>query len=263
MFEHLQRGKEHKHCAVVDRQRHGGDRAPTCAGGAAFEKRKTVGIEQRAAERRQPERFVFNAPEHGAEHSEQSCPGIVPTFQDLVAEAFLFLAQLGAQRGDGVVLIVNRFSEQQELPLFGAEQHNEPHHDGEPGLIKLRRRDVLQKLAVTILVGAIQRLHQDFDGAAHLFPKRVGDFVLMFERAQEQGFKCAFRRAEAPTDFQQGNERLQGDRFLLPDAREPCAQAGTAIGRHADNGPALAVGNQSDTDASSSAQHGHALNGRG
>lgn len=46
LFEHLQGGEEHKHGAIINRQRHGGCAAPTCAGGATFKERKAVGVEQ-------------------------------------------------------------------------------------------------------------------------------------------------------------------------------------------------------------------------
>ena len=84
------------------------------------------------------------------------------------------------------MLIVNRFAKQQQFPLLGAEQNDQPHHDGEASLVKLRGRNVLQELAITVKVGPIQRLHQHFNSTTDLFTERIGDFVLMFERAEKK-----------------------------------------------------------------------------
>src|SRR5207245_1400099 len=106
---------------IVYGQRECGCVAPTRATLATFEKWETVGIEKRTTERGQPKRLVLNAAEHGAEHGEQSRPRIMPTFQHFVAEPFLVLAQAGTQRRDRVVLVVNRFTEQQKFAFLCAE----------------------------------------------------------------------------------------------------------------------------------------------
>ena len=68
----------------------------------------------------------------------------MPPLQHFFAEALFVFEQPGAERGDSVVLVVDRLAEQEELPLLGAEQDDEPHHDGESGFVELRGGHVLQ-----------------------------------------------------------------------------------------------------------------------
>ena len=65
------------------------------------------------------ERLVLDAAEDGAEGGEQPRPGIVPAFQHFLADAGRRLRQLRAEGRDGVVLVVERIAEQQQLPLLG------------------------------------------------------------------------------------------------------------------------------------------------
>ena len=99
--------------------------------------------------------------------------------QHLFAVLVGVLAQLLAQRGDGVVLVVERVAEQEQAALLGGEEEDEPHHHRERGLVELLLVCAGEQRSVAVLVHAVERLDQHLDGLADLVAELVGDLLLV------------------------------------------------------------------------------------
>src|SRR5690606_41401322 len=82
--------------------------------------------------------------------------------------------------------------------------------------VEFLRLHVAQQLAVAILVGAVERLHQHLDGAPDLIAEGVGHLVLVLQRALEERRKPVLRgreeaahaRSEEHTSELQSRENL-------------------------------------------------------
>ena len=122
---------------------------------------------------------MFDTAIDGPEHGKQPGPGIVSSFQNLVAVLVGFLGQLSTQGGDGVVLVVHRIVEQQETALFGTKHEHQPHHHRQSGFIQLRRRNVMQEFPVSVLIGFVQTLDEYLDGTLDLFTEGIGHFFMV------------------------------------------------------------------------------------
>ena len=171
--------------------------------GTAFEKRKTVGIEKRAAQCGHPQGFMFDSAIDGPENGKQTGPGIVSSFQNLVAMLVGFFGQLPTQSGDGVMLIVHRVVEQQEPTLFGTKYKYQPHHHRQSRFVKFGRRNVMQKLPVSVLIGLVQTLDEHLDGTLDLFSESICHFLMMLKGIFEHGRKGLFCRTEPSANTQQ------------------------------------------------------------
>ena len=177
LLQDLKRIEQQKDGAIVDGQRAGRRIHPTGTARPALKERVFIWIKDGAAEGRQAKRLVLNAAINGAEYRKQTRPGIMTAFQHILPQLFPVFIQPGAQRADGVMLIVDRLTEQEEFSFLRTEGEHQPHHDGKTSLIKLSGRHILQKLAITVEISPIQSLHQYLDSAANLGAKCVGDFI--------------------------------------------------------------------------------------
>jgi len=125
----LQGVEQMQHDAVVDGQRVGRRGAPRRAGGAPFEEGEAVGVEEAAAVGRQAQVLVADAAEDGAEGGQQARPGVVAALDDLFGQPVGGGVELGAERADGVGLVVDGVAAQQQAALLGRQQEDEAHHD--------------------------------------------------------------------------------------------------------------------------------------
>ena len=152
----------------------------------AFEEREAVGVEQGAAVGRQAQGLVPHAAVDGAEGREQPGPGVGAALEHLLAVPIGLLAQLGAERRDGVVGVADRIAQEQQAPLLGREQEDEPHHDREGRLVQPLLAEASKQLAPAVLVDAVERLDQHLDRLAHLVAELVGDLLLVLGALRQQ-----------------------------------------------------------------------------
>src|ERR1019366_2916068 len=106
--------KQVQHSAVVYRQRCRCIGFPARALFAPFEKRKSIGIEERSAQCRQSHRLMLDPAINSAEYREQTGPRIPATFEDF----FRLAAKLHPQGRGSVIGLVALVSQQQESALF-------------------------------------------------------------------------------------------------------------------------------------------------
>ena len=204
---------------------------------ASFEKRKAIGVEQRSTQRGKSHRFVIDAAINGAEYREQTGPCIPAAFENF----FGFAAKLHPQCGDGVIGLVTFVSQQQKPALFGGKQEDDPHHDSQSGFVEFSRLDAVEKFAIAIDVGAIERLDQDFDRAPHLFPECVGHLVLKLQGVVEERRQLFAAVDEEAPDAEQIDECLERDGLLPPMPRIPAGECRHRANRRVDEHPLLAV----------------------
>ncbi len=179
-LQHLQRVQQVQHGAIVDRQRPGRGGPPTGAGQSPLQEGEAVRVEQAAAVGRQIQAVVGDAGMDGAERGEQAAPGVEAALQHLFAVPVGGFAELGAQGGDGVVLVVEGIAQAQHAALLGGEEKHEAPHHGEGGFVEHGGLDVgAEELAAAVLVGAVDRLDEHLDGAADLGAELAGDLVLV------------------------------------------------------------------------------------
>ena len=158
LVERLQRVEQVQHRAVVDRQRvRRASSRQLVSGGAAFEERVAVGVEQAAAVGGQAQRVVLDAAVHGAEQREHAVPGGGRALERVLAVAVGALLQLRAQRARGERLGVERVVDRQQPALLGDEQEDEAHHHGRRAAVDLGVFEVSQQLAVAVAVLAVER----------------------------------------------------------------------------------------------------------
>ena len=186
----------------------------------------------------------------GPEGGQQAAPGVVPALEDLLAVLVGSLAELLAQGRDGVVLVVERVAEQEQVALLGAEQEDKPHHDGECGLVDLGLGHPGQELAAVVLVGAVEGADQHLDCPAHLVAELVGDLLLVLGALAEQRLgRVRGRDAEEPPRAEEAAERAQGEGLLEPQLGVPRGEAGRLAARGIDQHPVLAVGYEPEPHA--------------
>ena len=148
-------------------------------GGAAFEERVAVGVEQAAAVGGQAQRVVLDAAVHGAEQREHAVPGGGRALERVLAVAVGALLQLRAQRARGERLGVARVVDRQQPALLGDEQEHQAHHHRDRAAVDLGALEVGEQLAVALAVLAVERRDQQLDGAADLGAELVGDLLLL------------------------------------------------------------------------------------
>ena len=170
--------------------------------------------------------------------------------------------QLGAQRARRVVLVVERVAQQEQAALLGAQQEDQPHHHRQAGLVQDALAHALQQRPAAVLVGAIQRRHEDLDRAAHLVAELVGDLLLIHRAGIQQRLqRLVIGHAEEAPDAQQAAERAQRQPLLAPQARVPGDVAGGLARPGAHQQPRLAVGRQPQAHARLAQQLHHARGG--
>ena len=133
------------------------------------------------------------------EGREQPDPGIVPPLQDLLAVLVGRLLELGHEGRDGVVLVVERVAQEQQVPLLGREQEHQPHHDRQGGLVEFGLGHARQELPLFVLVDPVERPDDHLDGLADLIAQPVGDFLLVRGALREHRLqRLVVRRREEP-----------------------------------------------------------------
>ena len=75
--EYLQGVEKVKNGTIVDGKRIGGDFSPIAAQRATFEKRVTVGVEERSSVRDETKILILNAAMHGTKRCEQPAPCVM------------------------------------------------------------------------------------------------------------------------------------------------------------------------------------------
>ena len=156
-------------------------------------------------------------------------------------------------------MIVDRVAGEEEAALFGTEDKDEAHHDGEAGFVEVGRFDLAQQLATAIVVGLVERLHQHFDGAFYLFAECIGNLLLMFERLFEHRFESRPGGTEAAAHTEERLEGLEGQRFEEPETRMPRDGAGGGAGGGVDELPLGTVGDESEADIMCTAEERQAF----
>ena len=89
-------------------------------------------------------------------------------------------------------------TQQQQTAFLGRQQEHQAHHHRQCGFVDFGGRNVGQQGSLSIQVGFVQGLDQDFHGPADLFAERLGDFVLMLQGTIEQG-RQSFRLVDEET----------------------------------------------------------------
>ena len=125
----------------------------------------------------------------GAEDRQQASPGIVAALQHLLTTVVGILAQCLPQRRDGIIAVVNVVTEQQQTLLLGEEQEDQAHHHRQGRLIDPFLAHLRENRSSGILVGQINRLHQQFDGVAHLIAKLIRDLLAVIGAGGEHSFQ--------------------------------------------------------------------------
>src|SRR5262245_57728641 len=100
--------------AVVHRKRLGRGCPPRGLAYPSFEKRITVGIEQRPAVGGHQQILMSDAAMHRSESGEQASPSVVPPLQHLFAVPVGDLLELLLKRRNGIIVIVKRLAQMQE-----------------------------------------------------------------------------------------------------------------------------------------------------
>ena len=260
----LQRVQQMQHDAVVDRQRIGGGVAPARARVATFEEGVAVGIEQGPAVGRHQQILVLETAMHGAEGGQQPRPGIGATFQHLLPGTVRNLLQLFLQGGDGVVVVVQRLAEMEQAALFGGEEENQPHHDGQGGVVLVGGVDAFEQGPAAVLVQGIEGLHQHLDGLADLVAELIGDLLLILGAGLEQGREGAVRgHPEQAAYAEQGMEGAQRQGLVQPEGGVPGGVAAGLAARGIYQHPVLAVGDQAQGYVGPMEQFHHAGSGGG
>ena len=136
-LQELQRLQGVEYGAVVDGEWIGERAAPRRPLGTPFEEGEAIGIEETTAIGADLEAIMLHAAVHCAERREEAAPGIAATFKDFLTVLVGDFAELLAERGHGVVLIEERVAQQEQAAFFGREQKDQPHHDGDGGLVDL------------------------------------------------------------------------------------------------------------------------------
>ena len=178
-LEVLERPEQVQHRPVVDRQRRGRDLLPPRPRPAAFEEREPVGIEQPPGVGQHLEPLVPHPAVDRPERRQQPDPGVVPPFQNLLAMLVGRFLEPGHESRDGIVLVVEWVAQEQEAPLLGREQKNQPHHDRQGRFIKVGLGDARQQFSLLVPVDPVERPDDHLDGLADLIAQAVGDFLLV------------------------------------------------------------------------------------
>ncbi len=87
------------------------------------------------------------------------------------------------ERGNRVVLAVDRVRDGHQVPLFCKEEEYQPHHERKGGLVNVLLRDPFEQGAPAFPVGAVKRGDEHFDSAAYLAAESGGDFLLILQAA--------------------------------------------------------------------------------
>ena len=122
---------------------------------------------------------MLNAAIDHAKDCQQATPGIVPPLQHLFTVLIGLFAQSGLQRGDGVILVIERLAQQQHIALLRRHQEDQAHHHRQRCFVEFRLTQVAQQRAIAVLIHAIKRLHQHFHRLSHLVAQLVCHFLLV------------------------------------------------------------------------------------
>src|SRR6266700_1478765 len=136
-----------------------------------------VGVEEVSTVGGQAHILMLHSLVHDAEDRQQPAPGVVSPLQDLFAVLIGLLAQLGLQRGDGVILVIEPFAQQQHVALLRRHKEDEPHHHRERCFVQFCFWQGAQQLAILVLVDAVKRLYKHLDCAAYLVTQLVGHYL--------------------------------------------------------------------------------------
>ena len=108
------------------------------------------------------------------EGRQQPVPGVVPPFQNLLAMLVTSFLEPGHEGRDGIMLVVERVAQEQEAPLLGREQKNQPHHDRQGRFIKVGLGDARQQFSLLVPVDPVERADDHLDGLTDLIAQAVG-----------------------------------------------------------------------------------------
>ena len=114
----------------------------------------------------------------GAEGGKHSRPCVVPAVERFERSAVRKFFQLGAERCDRVAVGPGAVVGEETAGL-GSEQEDDPHNDGDRGLVEPVLGDVLEKLPARVVVCAVEGADEQLDGASCLEPELVGDFAFV------------------------------------------------------------------------------------
>jgi hypothetical protein len=130
----------------------------------------------------------------GPRCGQQSRKCVVPTFQDFLTKAIGCLSKLIVKGGNSVVLAVDRVRDRQQIALFGEEEKDQSHHDGEGGFIYVFLGNTLEKPVAILTVSAVECPHKHLYGTAYLATEGCRDLLLVLEATAIQRIERLFRR---------------------------------------------------------------------
>jgi len=216
-------------------------------------------MEQVAAVGRDKGVVVRQPAEDGPERRQEPRPGVEPAFEQFLSVLVGQLPQLLADRGDGVVLLVDRERlARDQLPFLGAEEEHQPHHDRQGRLVEDFLPDPRQQLPAEVLVGPVERVDQDLHRPPHLIAKLISDLLLVGGTLFQQSFEgLILRYAEKSLNRQQAPERPERDRLIEPEVRMPRGVPRGLSDRGVHQHPVLAVRHQPQPHARTVEQLSH------
>jgi hypothetical protein len=114
--------------------------------------------------------------------------------QDLLPKANCCLAKLIVKSGNSVVLAVDRVRDGQQVALFGEEEEDQPHHDGEGGFIYVLLGNALEEPVAILTVSAVECPHKHLYGTTYLAPEGCRDLLLVLQATAIQRIDRLFWR---------------------------------------------------------------------
>ena len=226
---------------------------------------ETVGVEEVAAVRLNPQFVVVHAAVHGAAGGQEAVPSGCAGLKDLgVLEAFL-LERLPQGANCVEILVVPIVDREEPLLLLGDEEEDDAHHDGDSRFVHVVRFDAGQQGSAPIPVGTRDGVRQQLGGSPHLGAELVGDLGLRAGGLDKQRLgSVPLGRAEESPRMQHRSERIQQNRLGGELRRSPGAPAGGAASRRVDKREVVPVGDQREGDTVVPTRQGRALHpGRG
>ena len=204
----------------------------------------------------------------GADGGEQPHPGVVAALQQLLAVSRQRL-KLGQQHAHRVVPHIDLVLGQQHPLLLRREQEDQAHHHGQGRLVDHlldgapgERRVSLDgrgEGAAALVVGGVNRGHQQLDRLTHLKAELVGQLLLVAGAGREQRLDgLVFRPPKEHMRAEQTGEGAQSQRLLQPEPGVPRDQAGGLAPGRIHEQPLLAIGDQAKAHARAVEQGHHA-----